>query len=595
MQDENVHSPENAHMGIKTIDSSTSSSSTVMPNDIGISYWQIYQWPDIFLVGWTPSGPSSSSESSVSSFSSSSLSSGFLYNSYYAREFTLSSANGCYRRTGAWENEYPVYSNDAYYLKYGGVSYPRWFLQQISSLAIHYWSDIVDDPSNLGARYTAQIGLGTGGFVDERCPSSSSETSVSSASINSSLSSISSSLSSLSSFSSASSSESSSVSSSSSSYYANLPVDLASYASNCASVFDIVNPETGADVGMMVNGFFDEEEFPMDETMISKGGLVKTAANGGKIWCNDAGKLFSMKCGMVSITIRPPEPITNGVYANLAGKEQSANSDMVLFCVNPGETHLTQPGLYAALTPYGIEFSVWSSGAATTIVDSTTNVAADTDVTLSFAWDRSNRIVVSDSRASSAILTGSLNHVGLPHEISSSDSEEWPTITAWSADHIAPSDLSSLFVFGSAASASSEEISSETEIVVNASAKMFIGDLPGGKNGLSGIPIRRIEIYKEPYGIRRTGTPLLGQLEEFPANSRSEFDVAFTATGMRWIGVSVEEPTFHPAISENVSLLDIGTGGPEKSLGVDLGAMESESYPETPINLPIGIEESKGR
>lgn len=591
-------------MGIKTIDSISSSSSTVMPHDIGISYWQIYQWPDIFLVGWTPSGPSSSSESSVSSYSSSSLSSGFLYNSYYARDFTLSTANGCYRRIGVWENEYPVYSNDTYYLKYGGVSYPRWFLQQISSLAIHYWSDLVNDPSNLGARYTAQIGLGTGGFVDENCPSSSSETSASSASVNSSFSSISSSLSSLSSFSSSSSSESSSVSSSSSSYYANLQVDLASYASDCTSTFAIVNPETGSDAGMMVNGFFDEEKFPIDETMISKGGLVRTAANGGQIWCNDAGKLFSMKSGMVSITIRPPAPITNGVYANLAGKEQSANSDMVLFCVNPGETHLAQPGLYAALTPYGIEFSVWSSGAATTIVDSITSVAADTDVTLSFAWDRSNRIVASDSRASSAILTGALNHVGLPREISSSDSEEWPTITAWSVDQIVPSDLSSIFVFGSAGgteaeadpdAASSEEILSETEIVVNASANMFIGDLPGGKNGLAGIPIRRIEIYKGPYGIRRTGTPLLGQLKVFPSNSRSEFDVAFTATGMRWIGVSVEEPTFHPAISENVSLLDIGTGGPEKSLGVDLGAMESESYPETPINLPIGIEESKGR
>src|ERR1035437_4978394 len=119
------------------------SSSSVLHNYIGISHWQIYQWPDVFEVGWHPS---SSSQSSATSNSSSSVSSSAYDSKYSASGFTATAANGCYHKTGTWENERPVYSNGSYYLKYGGEAYPKWFLQQISSFTIHYWSDITIDP-----------------------------------------------------------------------------------------------------------------------------------------------------------------------------------------------------------------------------------------------------------------------------------------------------------------------------------------------------------------------------------------------------------------------------------------------------------------
>ena len=342
----------------------------------------------------------------------------------------------------------------------------------------------------------------------------------------------------------------------------------------------IVNPATGVDVGMIIDGFMDELSFPDDETMVYKGGLTRTAANMGRMWCEDASKLFSMQFGMVSLTLRPPSPISGGVYELLAGRENSANPDMVLFCVNPSETHLAQPGLYAALTPQGIEFTVWSSGGFTTIRDNTTSVPKDTDVILSFAWDFSRRIVAGGERASSAILVGQLDP-----DVSVSNP---PAVTAWSGNRIASDDFSSLYAYFPGQSESETEEDQET-------ARFFIGDLPGGKNGLSGIPIRRIEIYKEPYGIEMFTTISIPEPEEYPLASRSEFEVGFEATGMRWVGVSIAEPEFRPTVSEQVNLLDIGTGAPHSSLGVDAGKMEESSYPETPTGLPIGIGESKGR
>jgi len=567
--------------------SSVSSESSVLPHNVGISYWQVYQWPDVFIVGWVPSGPSSSSSSSESSPSESSLSTGPFADGYYARGFTILSANGCYGRMGTWENERPVYSNGTYYLKFGGEAYPRWFVQQITSLAIHYWSGVVNEPTNLGAAYTAQVGLGSGGFMDEGCPSSSSESSPSSVSRRSS----SSSESSPSTRSSSSSRSSSSRSSSSSSFYANLPVELASYVSDCRGMDSISNPATGAGVGMAIDGFMDEEEFPVDDSMVARGGLVRTAANMGRIWCGDASRLFSMRYGMVSMTIRPPLPVSGGVYEPLAGMGQSANPEMVLFCVNPGETHLAQPGLYAALTPRGIEFTVWSSGSATTVIDSSTDVAAGEDVTLPFAWDYSRRIIADGQRASMAILVGDLDPVAQVVAISSSSDGAGggAVATAWSADAIVPSSLASLYVLGSANSESSEEAPEDVP------AGMSIGDMPGGMNGLVGIPIRRIEIYKEPYGVRMAPTPQTPQLAAFPANSRSEFEVGFVATGMRWIGVSVGDTEFKPATYESVSLLDVGTGGPLLTRGVDAGGMEDDAYPEAPIGLPVGVDELKGR
>ena len=536
-------------------ESSESSESSVKLRDIGIAYWQIFQWPKVFIVGWTPPDSSSTSESS--------LSTGPFDFEYSASGFTILTTNGCYGRMGTWENDRPVFSNGTYYLKYGGDSYPRWYFQQIASLAIHYWSDItVGEPTNSGLRYTSQVGLGIGGFVEEGCPSSSSDTSISELSGLSSFSSASS----RSSYSSQSSSSSRGFSSSSSSYIKNLPVELASYVSTCIGVSSVSNPATGAGVGMVVDGCLREDRFPEDDTMVYKGGLTRTSSNMGRIRCPDASRLFSMRYGMVSVTLRMPQAILNGVYEPLHGRDDSANPDMVIFSVNPGECYVSPPGLYAALTPSGIEFTVWSLGNKVTIVDAFTNAEAGEDVTMSFAWDYSRRIVDNGDRMSMVIIVNG-------------------EVTASSPDPIVPGGFGSLFRFEGDSSESTEEW---------ATAPFYLGDSPSGKNGLVDIAIRRIEIYKEPYGIDKESTPSMAVLDPYPP-SRSEIELGFSVTGAKWIGVKVGEPEFRPTVSEQINLLDIGTGMSYSRYGVDAGKLEDESYPEVPTGLPIGVKEVKGR
>ena len=135
---------------------------------------------------------------------------------------------------------------------------------------------------------------------------------------------------------------------------------------------------------MVVEGCFDEVKFPEDNQMIYKGGLVKTVSNMGKIKCNNAADLFSVGDGMVSVTLRFGNPVVNGVYTPISMNSQSANSDMILFVVNPSDVYFSYPGVYAALTPSGIEFSIWSLTTKISITDRITNIEPENDVTFVF-------------------------------------------------------------------------------------------------------------------------------------------------------------------------------------------------------------------
>jgi len=164
----------------------------------------------------------SSSSSSLNSSSSSSYIKGI---SYRARNFSIKAANGCYIELGVIENDYPVYSNGNYILKYGGEYFPRWYLEDIATLAIHYTANPGIDPDNSGDLYTPFLfWLGNGGKINLGCGEESSSSSQSSSSSESSVSSQSS-LSSLSSSESSESSESSYSSESSSSQSARLPAE----------------------------------------------------------------------------------------------------------------------------------------------------------------------------------------------------------------------------------------------------------------------------------------------------------------------------------------------------------------------------------
>ena len=355
---------------------------------------------------------------------------------------------------------------------------------------------------------------------------------------------------------------SSSSSYSSSSYVKNIPTDLPSYVSTCRGIDAVTNPATGQAAGMFVEGFFDESEYPEDETFEYKGGLTRTAANMGKISCLDASSLFSMRYGMVSVTVRLPQEISEGVYSPLAGRDDSANPDMVVFCVNPGDYYISTPGIYAAFTPSGIEFTAWSLGSKITIIDSVTNVQPGTDVKISFAWDYTRRISCGGIGQSMAILVN-----GIP--------------TAFSEGPINPSGFDDLFEV-EIGSDSSEEW--ET-------ARFCFGDSPSGKNGMIGIVVRRIEIYKEPCNIPMI--PARGYVGTPPTfHQHSDVSIGFSVVSARWVGVVVGDPDFKPAESIQVNLLETGTAGIEN--GVDLGAKEDDSYPQVPNGLPPGIREVRG-
>ena len=118
-------------------------------------------------------------------------------------------------------------------------------------------------------------------------------------------------------------------------------------------------------------------------------GLRKTRNNQGMILCDDASKLFSMESGAVKIILSLPYDIVNGVYKPLINDNSDLN-EYILWGVNIGRYETGQPGLYAALTPRGIEFTIKTSKGNHTITDNISNITADTSVSYEFIWDSVN-------------------------------------------------------------------------------------------------------------------------------------------------------------------------------------------------------------
>ena len=148
-------------------------------------------------------------------------------------------------------------------------------------------------------------------------------------------------------------------------------------------------------------------------------------------------------------------------------------------------------------------------------------------------------------------------------------------------------NFDNLFVYGKNSSDSESEEELET-------AKFYLADSPSGKNGLINIAIRRIEIYREPYGTFFDNVPDFLDRVEYPESSGSA-KINFVVSSARTISVCVEEPSFRPTVFEKINLLDTPTGLNYSEFGIDLGKMEEESYPEIPTGLPVGIKETRGR
>jgi len=201
-----------------------------------------------------------------------------------------------------------------------------------------------------------------------------------------------------SSFSSSSSSsteeEVSSGSSSSTEFLANMKG--VTYYSDFIDMNSINNPTIGGSAKMQFYGFWDKEWGFNTLSFDNFGhGLKKTRNNQGVIFCEDASKLFATNNGYVGMILSFPKDIVNGIYKPLL-ENTSDYDEHILWGINIGQYEHAEPSLYAALTPSGIEFTLWNSDTQWTIRDAVSNISAGTDVFLEFAWGEGHNEVTLD-------------------------------------------------------------------------------------------------------------------------------------------------------------------------------------------------------
>lgn len=165
----------------------------------------------------------------------------------------------------------------------------------------------------------------------------------------------------------------------------NTPYGL-TYLSNCQSVEEIINPHFGHDVDMQCQGFLDEiwVKSNLDYNYFGYG-LEKTINNKGLIFCNNANKVVSLGEGYVSLVLSLPEIIDKGVLQSLRNKNSYVNS-YILWGINVGNFNSSQPGMYAALTTEGIQWTIYSSYATFTITDDVSNIPKNTPFLYEWVW-----------------------------------------------------------------------------------------------------------------------------------------------------------------------------------------------------------------
>jgi len=123
------------------------------------------------------------------------------------------------------------------------------------------------------------------------------------------------------------------------------------------------------------------------ETRIIRECLSKTEYSDTRIHSADASELTSLSSGSVMLQLVLDSPIKRGVYSGC--NPNAYFTDFLLFAVNPSEKYITPPGIYAALTPDGIELTVWTEKGRYRILDTVSSVVAGEYVTIEFAWDAS--------------------------------------------------------------------------------------------------------------------------------------------------------------------------------------------------------------
>lgn len=325
------------------------------------------------------------------------------------------------------------------------------------------------------------------------------------------------------------------------------------YTSDCLTMESINNPLVGHEVGMQISGFFNEVQksvgkaYSTDNIHISRGGLEKTISNGAAIFCKDVTKLFSTIKGGISIRICFPDyGIINGVYQGLL-KSKGTIEDHILFGANMGEHYISQPGIYAALTNEGIEFSIWTSAGVEKLIENSVNVEAGDDLVLDFIWEKN----------------------GIPNDTSKN-----------------------IRIFANGNTTSKKAVLSETSFAnaqgTGRPASFWILDTPYRKSDLHAI-IRRLEIYSSSVIVPRSNPR--GISYEMSGISSFNFEIIASQGPC----VEIASPDFCRVSIESVDMRAIGPiASTFHKNGQDLGSESQSSKPPTILlDLPPGFVETR--
>jgi hypothetical protein len=229
-----------------------------------------------------------------------------------------------------------------------------------------------------------------------------------------------------------------------------------------------------------------------------------------------------------------------------------------------GDFYITQPGFYAALTPSGIEFTVWSSAGKFTITDSSTDYTAGEDIVLEFMWN--SRAEHTHNEATFAISVNG-------------------NVTAYDSARISPDSLRNLYTV------------TDGETEYSKHAEFWALDSPSRKLGLA-CTLRRLECYSyiprseqvsEDFSSSSSSSSSEQSHEMYMAKATLPFDF-ISSPGNR---IDIEQVEFSTVAKRRVHLNSGGPGGREAdTLGNDAGKPEGENpLPTTPVDLPPGFKE----
>lgn len=117
----------------------------------------------------------------------------------------------------------------------------------------------------------------------------------------------------------------------------------------------------------------------------SKRSLSKTEWTDTFAYCSDASELFSFASGSIMFQLTLPNNISSGVYS-LCDSEKYF-SDYLLFAVNQAAQYVDYPGMYAAFSPDGIVFTVWTRYGRFSVIDDQTDIDGGDSFIIDFCWD----------------------------------------------------------------------------------------------------------------------------------------------------------------------------------------------------------------